>query len=660
MTARPPTALEPVGHHTALERSPWLISEPNNTPESAGTERSGGTKALTAASVVGVSIASAAAAGIAAGGVAALIAAAGALTSGALTYRRRSPAGPLSTGTGRGLMLDARAGSEGAFVWDRTTGRVRMSATAAELLGLQGTDGRNWLENVSPEERPKLNQQLNDFVNGRQSALEASFVVLVDDERRWLQISASARRDGRLVALKIGGWLADSTMQRETETQLRHEALHDALTGLPNRAKLLHDLDHAIARRRHDAGFGYAVLFLDVDGFKLVNDSQGHHAGDTLLRELGERLRETVPPPSLVARVSGDEFLVLVHGSSNPRVLEQQAQQIATDISAALARRLAIAGREWQMNSSVGIVIGGAGYRVADEVLRDADIAMYAAKTEGRGGYKTFDQSMRDEVFRRLDLERDIRLAMDSDSFVLHYQPIIDLNTRRFVGVEALVRMKRADGELVPPGSFIELAEQTGLIVPLTNWIIRRALDDLMLLRSLDDRVVGLWLNINVSARCFESDGLVEYLTNEVKLRRLPMDAVRVEITESVLIEGATKAQKAVEQLIAQGIALVLDDFGTGYSSLSYLHRFAFSGLKIDRSFIARFPDRSSVEVVETILALARQLHLKVTAEGIEQLEQARVLVAMGCEYGQGYGLGRPMPMDNLSTWTLQYLLSPA
>ncbi len=661
--ARTRSELAPVGYHTAVERSPWILTNLGSSAESVESSPTTTGSTISPAALVGtvaMSAVSAVCVGLVADVFAGALAAAGSLAAGLVSLYRRSPMPRRRAAVTNELMLVARAEAEGAFVWDRRTGTVRLTRTAAALLGLDGSEGRNWLAHVLADERYRLHQEINDFVSGRQSLLDASFQVLVAGEQRWIHISASARRDEQLVAVEIGGWLTDSTLQRETEAQLRHEALHDALTGLPNRAKLLHELDHAIARRRHDSNFGYALLFLDIDGFKLVNDSQGHHAGDLLLRELGERLRETIVPPSLIARVGGDEFLVLLHGSNNPLVMEQQAQTIAADVAAALSRRINIAGRQWQMNSSVGIVIGGTGYRLADEVLRDADIAMYAAKTEGRGGYKTFDQSMRDDVLRRIDLERDIRVAMETESFELHYQPIIDHNTRRFVGVEALLRMRKENGELVAPGAFIDLAEQTGLIVPITRWIIRQALDDLLLMRSLDDRVINLWMNINISGHCFETDGLVEYFVHEVKRRRLPTDAVRAEITESVLIEGATNAKKAVDQLRAEGIALVLEDFGTGYSSLSYLHRFSFAGLKIDRSFIERFPDRNSLEVVETILALARQLQLKVTAEGIEQLDQARLLVSMGCDYGQGYGLGRPMPMSRLSAWALEYMLSPA
>ena len=553
------------------------------------------------------------------------------------------------------LLMNARSEHDGVFYWDRALGTVELS-TAAGALILGGETSRTWLADVVADDMPRFSQYLDDFMLGRQSTIDHVFRVRTQGEMRWIHIQAAAQRDENRVAYRIGGWLTDATAARETEERLRHEALHDSLTGLPNRARLLHELDHAIARRRHDPAFSYAVLFLDLDGFKLVNDSLGHHAGDALLKQLAERLRDAVPAPSIVARVSGDEFLLLLQYSEELSKMELRARQLASQVCAAIGRRMDVAGREWEMTTSVGIVVGATHYRTADEVLRDADIAMYAAKNTGPGHFRFFDQSMRDRVFSRLDLERDLRRALEADAFVLHYQPIIELRSGRLVGVEALLRLVRPDGSITAPGEFIDLAEQTGIIVPITDWLTGRCCTDLKRMRSLDAGLSALWANINVSARCFEKRGPTGMILRELDEKRLPLDALRVEITESVLIGGASGTQDTVAQLQEAGLALVLDDFGTGYSSLAYLHRFRFAGIKVDRSFVSRFPDRNATDLVGTILTLAAQLQLSVTAEGIENDEQAALLVAMGCGYGQGYGIARPMPLEQLTGWMLQYV----
>jgi diguanylate cyclase (GGDEF)-like protein len=548
-------------------------------------------------------------------------------------------------------LLHVRFQVDGTFVWTLTPSHVVLSSTACELLGLQGEqDARDWLSWIEGADRPVLDAAVQDVLAGRQPQLQVAVrFVRPGIPLRWVELRATAERDRSGRPLRLIGWLIDATERQQTEERLRHEALHDALTGLPNRTRAVHQLSHAMARHRHDPAYHWAVLFLDLDHFKLVNDSQGHQAGDRLLQELSARLTLALAHRGMVARISGDEFLVILQGGMPSADMRKLATQVVASIQQVLETSLSIDGREWDARVSIGVVVGEPRYRAPEEVLRDADTAMYAAKEQGRGGARFFDQSMHDRVLRRLDTERNLRDAVTNDWFVLEYQPVLDTCTGVLLGLEALVRMRHPTRGMLGPGEFIEVAEETGIIVHVTQWVVRTACQDLARLQQCHPDYARLWVNVNASGRCFEQRDFVEQVMSAIGDAGIPTETLRVEITETVLVQGAEQTAQSMRELTERGVALILDDFGTGYSSLSYLHRFPLKGLKIDRSFVSRLHEESSRQLVATMITLATQLRLVVTAEGIETEQQLRELQNLKCSQVQGYALGRPVELRDIA-----------
>ncbi|MGL4242649.1 MAG: putative bifunctional diguanylate cyclase/phosphodiesterase, partial [Beijerinckiaceae bacterium] len=420
------------------------------------------------------------------------------------------------------------------------------------------------------------------------------------------------------------------------EQRLRHQARHDGLTNLPNRAHLLERLDDAIARA--DAGGGrFAVLFLDIARFKLITDSVGHVAGDDMLVESGRRISQIVGRDDLVARLGGDEFAVLADGVDTPA----DAEHYAAGILRTLGQSMWIEGRELFPSASIGIALWHPRYRKGEELLRDADAAMYRAKREGRNRSEIFDEDMRAEAMRLLDLEADLRRAIMRDAFEPYFQPIMALDDGRRVGSEALVRWNHEHRGLLTPSQFIGVGEDSSLIEQV-DWLMYRHV-----IASLSELPDG-YVSINVSPRHFLSDNFADRILRMLDEAKQNPHRLRIEITEVALIEDAPRALKVLRVLRGYGIAAFLDDFGTGFSALSYLHRFPIQGLKIDRSFVAGLDGEASAEslaLVRAILAMALTLGIDTIAEGIETEAQRQVLSSLGCQYGQGYLLGMPAPI---------------
>jgi diguanylate cyclase (GGDEF)-like protein len=420
------------------------------------------------------------------------------------------------------------------------------------------------------------------------------------------------------------------------EQRLTHQARHDSLTGLPNRPQLLERLDAAIGRARQDPDASFAVLFLDLDRFKLINDSVGHAVGDEMLVAVGHRIAEALGDVGVVARFGGDEFAILAEGVGQAG----QSEALAARILEALGKPLWIAGRELFPSASIGIALWQPRYRLGEELLRDADAAMYRAKAEGRDRSALFDEAMRAHAIRLLDLEADLRRAILNDAFVPHFQPIIRLADGAVVGCEALLRWNHELHGALPPSEFIGVGEDSGLIEQV-DWL-------------LYERVIG-WLkqnhegyvSINVSPRHFRSDDFAERLLRLLDDIGADPHRLRIEITEVALLDDAPRALRTLNTLRGRGVLALLDDFGTGFSALSYLHRFPIQSLKIDRSFVAGLDDETRAEslaLVRAILALAGTLGIETIGEGIESLQQRDLLLQLGCEYGQGYFYGRPQP----------------
>ncbi len=439
---------------------------------------------------------------------------------------------------------------------------------------------------------------------------------------------------------------ADVTELKEAERRIRFQAFHDNLTRLPNRALFLEHLWMAIKRAKRKPGYRFAVLYLDIDRFKLINDSLGHSAGDELLVAFAERIRGGLRETDVLARLGGDEFVVLLDDLDRPEV----AVEIAERLQGLLREPFPLRGREVFAPASFGMLLETGSYDQPDAVIRDADAAMYHAKERGRGRIQVFDQSIHEKAHRQLQQETDLRKAIDRSQFCNHYQPIVHLQTGTIGGFEALVRWTHPERGLIPPGQFIAVAEETGLILPLTKQIVEEACRDACEWRRRLKSEVSV--SVNISSRHFLQPGLLDELQETLAATGLPSGCLRLEITESALVEDSEEAVRLAQRLRDHGIRLAIDDFGTGYSSLSYLQRLPLDILKIDQSFISRIhlEPADNRNIVEAIVSLAHKLHLTVVAEGVETAEQHRVLLEIGCDFGQGYYYSPPVPAQEALT----------
>jgi diguanylate cyclase (GGDEF)-like protein len=435
-----------------------------------------------------------------------------------------------------------------------------------------------------------------------------------------------------------------SRVLEETKEHFRHAAFHDSLTGLPNRAMFTELLKAEIdnSKRRNDHMF--AVLFLDLDRFKNVNDSLGHTHGDLLLVAFAERLERTLRPVDTLARFGGDEFAILLSGMTDATDAVRVAQRISDELSQpfVLDKNSAFA------TASIGIALSSSGYDRPEDILRDADTAMYRAKENGKARYEVFDHGMHARAVLRLQLESDLRQAVEQKEFCVYYQPIVSLQTGRLNGFEALVRWNHPRRGLVLPADFIPVAEETGLIVPIGQWVLNEACAHVRQWQIDSPSHRSLSLSVNLSARQVAQPDLLERIKEALEASKLSPHCLKLEITESVVMENAEAAALMFKQLRALGVQLSIDDFGTGYSSLSYLHRFPLNYLKIDRSFVMRLTTENDNAIVRTISTLARNLGMEVIAEGIETEEQYQQLRMLGCEYGQGFLFSRPVDSSDV------------
>ncbi|WP_051516701.1 GGDEF domain-containing protein [Herbaspirillum sp. RV1423] len=457
---------------------------------------------------------------------------------------------------------------------------------------------------------------------------------------------------------EIGTRLGRVAERQQAQQRLIHEASHDALTGLPNRSLFLQQLDLALKRQWDDDNARFAVLFIDIDRFKIVNDSLGHLAGDRMIVQVAARLKnalrpdrvasheDSVGPSYTLARMGGDEFTILLRDIPDA----DEAVRIAERIQSAMALPFLIRDQEIYASASTGIVFGDVGHTLADEVLRDADLAMYRAKATGKSHYEVFDRSMRKGAVSRLAIETALRHALKNNEFVLHYQPIIELQAGTIVGVEALVRWRRGPDELVYPGDFIGVAEDTGLILYIGMWVLREACRQMHLWHRQFPRAKPLTISVNISPRQFVQPNLVDQIKQIIADTGIDPNTLRLEITESVTMGDVERTIRILSQLRALGVRFSVDDFGTGYSSLSYLHRFPLDVLKIDRSFVMRMnEDRERLQIVQTIMTLARNLGIEVVAEGTETEMQVEHLRSLGCDFGQGFFFSRALAPETVT-----------
>ncbi len=432
----------------------------------------------------------------------------------------------------------------------------------------------------------------------------------------------------------------------ETKEHFRHAAFHDSLTGLPNRAMFSELLMAEIENARRRSDHLFSVLFIDLDRFKNINDSLGHGYGDLLLVAFAERLERILRPMDTLARFGGDEFAILLTSISTAEDAVRVAERILEDLKLPFDLRK----NSSFTSASIGIALSSSGYDRPEDILRDADTAMYRAKENGKGRYEVFDKDMHARAVSRLRLERDLRQAIERKEFSVHYQPIMALGSGKLAGFEALVRWNHPVEGLVPPSEFIPVAEETGLIVQIGQWVLEEACSAVTKWQQQSPRHRNLSLSVNLSAKQVSQHDFLEQVESALSKSGLDARNLKLEITESVVMENAEAAAAMFKRLRGLGIQLSIDDFGTGYSSLSYLHRFPLNYLKIDRSFVGRMTETSdNAEIVKTIVTLAHNLGMQAIAEGVETEEQLTKLRAIGCEYGQGYLFSRPIDRKSVT-----------
>ncbi len=470
--------------------------------------------------------------------------------------------------------------------------------------------------------------------------------VRKDGSEIWVHLTVSMLRGPSGEPLYSIAQAQDITGRKRTEKRLERHALHDALTGLPNRKRLLDRLRHALERTRRREGRKVAVLFMDLDGFKVINDSLGHEAGDLLLTVVGQRLRRSLRPEDALARFGGDEFVVLIEDVDAP----EDAVRVAERITEELGRPFALEGRSLFASASIGIGIGNARTKSPEDLLRDADTAMYRAK-EDNAPYMVFDPAMHKRVKNRLDIENDLRRAVGAKEFVLYYQPMVDLRTDEVWGVEALVRWEHPERGLLVPSEFVPVAEESGLVIALGDHVLVEACRQAMGWQD-DPRIPPLVVSVNLSALQVSRPDLA--VTVENALRETGFDARRLslDVTETAYIQALDAESAVLDRLKALGVGLSIDDFGTGYSSLSYLKRLPASVLKIDRTFLAGLGEEAEdTAIVRMVIDLAHTLGMKVIAEGVEGWGQAALLREMGCDLAQGFYFSEPLPPDVVTRW---------
>lgn len=437
--------------------------------------------------------------------------------------------------------------------------------------------------------------------------------------------------------------LSGMIQRHQAEQQLRYQAYHDDLTGMPNRTLFMDRLEQGLSFSERHPALRCAVLYMDIDRFKTINDSLGHTLGDQLLLEVSERIRACIRPEDTVARMGGDEFTILLEDVVEPA----DALRVSERLHTALQPPIMLEGREIVVSSSIGIAIAARDNRYASDLLRDADTAMYRAKSKGTGQTVLFDEGMHLHAVAQLTLESELRRAVERDELRVHYQPIVEASSGEVLGFEALARWEHPERGLVPPLEFIPLAEETGLIKDIGQWVLTEACRQLQEWRLRFPERPDLYMSINLSAKQFLQPNLVERIDAAIATIGVESRYIALEITESVLLNNPEAANRTLLDLKARGLHLYVDDFGTGYSSLSYLQNFPFDALKIDRAFVSRLtPGIEEAEMVSTIIAIARNFNMSVIAEGVENIGQLDRLIALGCRKIQGYYFSQPLPAD--------------
>ncbi|OUR66797.1 hypothetical protein A9Q73_06620 [Bermanella sp. 47_1433_sub80_T6] len=505
----------------------------------------------------------------------------------------------------------------------------------------------NWLSRIRIQDRRRALKAWSALMQHHQD-----FVVEVGFEKgediTWSIIEASVLHDGKGEVYGYMGAISDITDLKNAQLQMETLAFFDPLTGLSNRRLFIDRLEKAVSESRRRSTF-IALLFIDLDQFKRINDSLGHEAGDQLLVEIARRLETSVRESDTVSRIGGDEFTVLLSDIDSSNGVRHICEKILTR----LGKPIAINNQEVITTVSIGITLGPSDGDTGSTLMRNADMAMYQAKAMGRNNYQFFSEDMNQEMMGYLEIEKNLRASIKAqDEFVIFYQPKTNLSDGEFIGAEALIRWLPKGKDMISPDRFIPIAEESGLIVPIGKWVLR---ESCMQIKRLID--LGVWpehakVAVNLSARQFSDPELIHHIQETLQLTGCPVSILELEITESTLMGDVESAILTMRHIKEIGISIAIDDFGTGYSSLSYLKRFPIDVLKVDRSFVMDIPkDRNDMEITAAVIAMAHKLHLKVVAEGIETQAQLDFLKDNHCEYGQGYYIAKPMPMEQLEAY---------
>jgi len=563
--------------------------------------------------------------------------------------RHHNDSGTLADGGRFSLALEAA--NDGLWDWNLATDLMFFSTRWKAMLGLSeeavSSSPKEWFERVHPDDQERLKHELDQHLSGQAPRFEMEHRVRhTDGAYRWVVSRGLAVRDAGGKAVRVAGSQTDITSHRLTIERLRDDAFHDALTGLPNRPLLLDRLGRAVKRLKRYDRYHFSLLFLDIDRFKVVNDSLGHLAGDELLVAIARKLTGCVRATDTVARLGGDEFAILLEDLGDVNISKSVADRILEQ----LRNPIELEGKPVFATASIGIVMGSHRYDRPEDVLRDADTAMYRAKSQGRNCYQIFQQEMHDGALLRLELENDLRRAVERYEFRVAYQPIMNLRTGNVAGFEALVRWYRPDCGVVFPADFLPVAEETGVIITVDRLVLHEACREFRAWQKQYPPDTPLRLSVNFSAHQFRQADLVEVTDRIMSETGFDPRNLAIEITESAYLEDPDSLTAVMKALKDRGIHLHVDDFGVGYSSLSYLRRFPIDAVKIDRSFINRVDQAESsdsLEIVRAVVALAKSLKIDVVAEGVEREEQKKYLQDLDCPYAQGYLFAKPLDPDN-------------
>ncbi|HNT25300.1 MAG TPA: EAL domain-containing protein [Anaerolineales bacterium] len=544
--------------------------------------------------------------------------------------------------------LAVSGANDGLWDWDMRANRVYYSPRWKTMLGYvdyEISDAPNeWFQRVHPDDLGQLKMNISAHIKGLADHFECEYRMRhKDGSTRWIRSRGIAVWDAEGNVHRMAGSQSDITQRKQFEQRLVHDALYDPLTGLPNRTLFMDHLHHAIehARRRQD--YLYAVLFMDLDRFKDINDSLGHQTGDQLLIATARLLETTLRPVDTVARLGGDEFVILLEDIADA----EDATQIANRIQKKLMAASLLAEQTIFVTASIGIVLSQTGYERPDDVLRDADIAMYRAKANGRARYEIFDANMRHRIMERISLEAELQQAIERKELQVAYQPIIGLGDGKLVGFEALVRWRHPQRGMILPTEFIPMAEETGMIILIDRWVMREACRQTQAWQKSFPHSPPLSINVNISGKQVTQTDFVETVKRILDETGLPPASLHLEITENAIMENFDLTSDVLERVRGLGVELQIDDFGIGYSSLNYLSRFPLHALKIDQSFISMMGDDSSYhKIVQAIVRLTHGLGMSVIAEGVETEAQLHQLQALECEYVQGSLIS--MPLDGM------------